>query len=114
MASRAVALNGSTDLQHEVERLRVAKTGLEVDLERAEDALCRQELCVLEGYLVAVWPAGDGTFIARCPTLHAVADGDSTEAAIASLKEAITAVRDGHASVDRPPPPKDVEARCLD
>ena len=114
MASRAVALNESADLQHEVERLRVTKARLEVDLDRAEDALCRQELYVLEGYLVTVWPASDDTFIARCPTLHAVADGDSTEAAIASLKEAITAVRDGHASLDRPLPPKDVEARCLD
>jgi predicted RNase H-like HicB family nuclease len=114
VASRVVALDATTDLQQELERLRVARTRLEVDLERAENALCRQELYILEGYLVAVWPAGDGTFIARCPTLHAVADGDSSEAAIASLREAICAVRDGHASLGRPLPPKDVEARCLD
>jgi len=114
VASKAAVLDEAADLQREVERLRVARARLEADLEQAEDALCTQELYVLEGYLIAVWPSSDGTFVARCPTLHAVADGDSPEAAIASLREAMAAVRAGHEHLGRALPPKDVEARCLD
>jgi hypothetical protein len=114
VASKAAVLDETADLRHEVERLRVARARLEADLGQAEDALCRQELYTLEGYLVTVWPVGDGSFIARCPTLHAVADGDSAEAAIGSLREAVAAVRDGHEHLGRALPPKDVVARCLD
>ncbi len=114
MATKAALVSEDVGLQHEVERLRVANARLEADLERAEDALCRQELFVLAGYLVVVWPADDGTFIGRCPTLHAVAQGDSVEGAIASLREAMDAVREGHEELGRPLPAKDVVARCLD
>ena len=114
MASKAAVLGETDSLQREVERLRVARARLEADLEQAEDALCTQELYILEGYLIAVWAAGDGTFIARCPTLHAVADGDSPEEAITSLREAVATVRQGHEHLGRALPPKDVGTRCLD
>ncbi len=114
MATKTPLVSEDAGLQHEVERLRVSNARLEADLERAEDALCRQELFVLEGYLVVVWPADEGTFIGRCPTLHAVVQEDSLEAALASLREAMGAVREGHEQLGRPLPPKDVVARCLD
>jgi len=97
----------AADLRHEVE-------ALEAEVERLEDQLANQEFHLLDGYVVAVAPVGDGTYIASCPTLHASVQEEGVQATLASLKDAVEVVRGAHEASGRPLPPKDVVARCLD
>lgn len=82
---------------------------LEQETERLENALLELELSVLQGYAVALWPVGDGTFLATCPRLHASVQEDSKEKALRSLTEAIKVVKDGMAHFGDPLPPPDIE-----
>jgi hypothetical protein len=97
----------------EVSRLMEENAELETEVERLQDALCNQEFYLVEGYIAAVWPVGDGSFIAKCPTLHAVVQEASSAAAVASLREAMDVVRVGHKGLGRPLPEEDVVTRCL-
>ncbi len=95
------------DLRREIE-------ALELEVERLEDQLADQEFHLLDGYVVAISPVGDGTYIASCPTLHASVQEAGIEATLAGLREAVSVARSAHAAAGRPLPPKDVVARCLD
>jgi len=90
------------------------KRSLEAALERAEHALAAQQFSILAGYVVTVWPVGDGTHIASCPTLHASVQEDNVDGALESLREAACVVREAHERSGRPLPAKDVDARWLD
>ena len=103
----SLAEASAADLRREAETL-------EAEVEWLEDQLAGQELYVLDGYVVAVSPVGDGAYIASCPTLHASVQEDGLEATLVSLREAVAVARDAHEASGRPLPPKDVVARCLD
>jgi predicted RNase H-like HicB family nuclease len=97
----------AADLRREVETL-------EAEVERLGDQLANQEFHLLDGYVVAVTPIGDGTYIASCPTLHASVQEEGLEATLTSLRDAIEVVKGAHEASGKPLPPKDVVARCLD
>jgi len=92
-------------------RARVAE--LEAQVESLEEALGRQEPYVLDGYVVSVWPMPDGEYLATCPTMHASVQEGSRAAALAGLREAVSAVAEAFAKRGRLLPPKDVTHRCL-
>ena len=94
--------------------LRRDNAALEAEVERLEDQIAQQEFYLLDGYVVAFSPVGDGTYIATCPTLHASVQEDSVDATLASLREAVATAKSAHELAGRPLPPKDVLAGCLD
>ena len=96
------------------EQLEARVEDLEAEIEGLEDALAGQEFYIIRGYIVAVRPVGDGTFIARCPTLHASVQERSSAEAIESLREAMQVAIAGRREAGSPIPPKDTDARCLD
>lgn len=97
----------------DVMELRAQIAALTEQVEQLEDALAGQEFYIVGGYIVTVWPVGDGTYIASCPTLHASVQEASRDEAIESVREAMGAVEKGFAQSGRPMPPTDVENRCL-
>jgi len=97
-----------------VARLQAEVRALEREVERLEDQLANEEFYVLDGYVVALSPVGDGTLIASCPTLHASVQEPGRDAALASLREAVDVAKSAHELAGRPLPPKDVLARYLD
>ena len=109
-------MSSVTDVQataEEVAALREHIAELEEEVEKLEDALCSQEFRLIWGYIVAVWPVGDGTYLATCPTLYASVQEDSQEAALASVREAMTVVREVSAEHGWPLPPRDVDSQWL-
>jgi predicted RNase H-like HicB family nuclease len=107
MATRGVAVKPATE-DAELARLRAENAELEQEVERLEDILFLQEFRVVEGYVVAVWAEEDGTFLATCNKLHATVQEDTKEQALVSVREAMTVVREGMASVGREIPVPDV------
>lgn len=95
-------------------RLMDHVTELEQEIQRLEDALCNQELYVINGYVVTVWPVGDGSYVGSCPTLHACAQASTLDEAIADLRDAMATAIEGRKRAGSPAPPKDVTNRCLD
>jgi predicted RNase H-like HicB family nuclease len=108
MATRGVAVKPAAE-DAELARLRAENAELEREVERLENALLDLQVSVLQGYAVALWPAGDGSFLATCPRLHASVQEDSKEEALRSLGEAMEVVKDGMAYFGDPVPPPDVE-----
>ena len=117
--SDAFAKKVGVDVRHEPLAARVAEleaenARLEAALESAEDGLATQEFRVLAGYIVTVWPVGDGTYVASCPTLHASVQEASKQRALQSLREAASVARAAYEDAGRPLPPRDVDAPWLD
>lgn len=84
---------------------------LEREVEQLHEALGAQTSFILQGYIITIRPVGDGTFIVRCPTLHAAAQEGSTERAIESLREAMEVSIAGRRQTGTPIPPEDLEAK---
>jgi hypothetical protein len=114
-AERAVvpAANGLTDVGARLVQLRAENEALSAEVERLENQVVGHESYVLDGYIVAVYPVGDGTHIATCPTLHASVQEPSPSQALQSLREAVSVVKAAHERSGRSLPPRDVVARCL-
>ena len=98
----------------EIADLRKLVAELEDQVEEVFTSVARQELYLLNGYMISVRPGTEAAFIARCPTLRAVAQGATFEETIADLKEAMIVSLAVYAESGEPVPPKDTEARCLD
>jgi predicted RNase H-like HicB family nuclease len=115
MASRGVAVK-PTAVSEEMARLRVQVEELRRDtrerdqeIEQLERTLFTQEFHVIDGYVVAVWPDDDGTFMATCPKLGATAQEDSKEEALRIVGEAMDVAREGMAYFGDLLPPRDFE-----
>ena len=80
---------------------------LEEEIEKLEVILFTQEFVLIDGYVVAVWPEDDGTFLASCNKLHATVQEATREEALRSVREAMEVVREGMATVGRGLPPRD-------
>ena len=96
----------------ESKRLREEIAELEKELEALNNAVAQQRLSVIDGYVVSVRADLEGGYLAHCPTLRAVAEGESAEAALQSLRDAMQASLDGHKHCGMPVPPEDTEAQC--
>ena len=108
MATSAVAAKPKP-ASAELARLRAENAELEREVERLENCLLDLEVLVLDGYAVALWPVGNGTFIGTCPRLHASVQEDSKEETLSSLQEAMDVVREGMATVGWEVPAPDVQ-----
>jgi len=81
---------------------------LEALVERFHESLSALEVLVVDGYLVKVWPdAEDGGYVAECPTVQCVSQGETRDEALAGVKAAMQEMVSGLADLGHPPPPKD-------
>jgi predicted RNase H-like HicB family nuclease len=99
-----LVLQGSRELQE----LRAENRALLAEIERLEDAFGEQKVHVVQGYVVLTWPAADGGFLGRCPTLHAVAKRATERDTLEDVGRAMAAVFEAHETMGKPLPPKDV------
>jgi hypothetical protein len=104
---KARSLPGMAALEARVAELEreVAALGGEVD--KRDDALFSQAFQIVEGYIVTVWPTGDGTYIARCPTLNTSDESEDPHRAVASVKDGVRLVLETLDDLGEPRPPKD-------
>ena len=85
---------------------------LEEEVDVVLMSFAQQELRVLDGYLIAVRPGVDVPVVAECPKLRAVAQGETEEAVLADLKDAMGFSLEYISEYGKPIPAKDVEDRC--
>lgn len=102
------------ELKARVRELEAEAAETERQNEALTEALCNQEFHVLDGYVVTVWPVGDGSYVASCPTLHVSVQEASKEEALHAVTQAAAAARNGRAHFGRPMPPRDLDQPCLD
>ena len=107
MATSSVAAKPKPD-SAELARLRAENEELEREVERLENALLGLELCVIQGYAVALYPI-DGGFIGTCPKLHASVHEATKEETLRSVEEAMEVVKDGMAYFGDELPSPDVQ-----
>ena len=98
-------------LQLEAERLMEQVAELEEEVEVILTSFANQEFRILDGYIVCVRPGIDVPFVAECPKLRAVAQGDTLEETLADLREAMNLFMECRQDHGKPIPPKDVEAQ---
>ena len=87
---------------------------LECEVEALEEALCNQELALVRGYIVTIYPGRNGRIIASCPTLHASVEALDRAEAVRRLGDAMSAVEGTFSANGIDLPPKDTDAKCLD
>jgi len=97
-------------LEAALEELRAENRALLAAIERLEDAFAEQKVHLVEGYVVPTWPAADGGFLGRCPSLHAVAKQPSEPEVLDDVGRAMAAVLEGYQTMGKAHPPKDVTA----
>ena len=97
-----------------VEELQQHVARLDNEIQALHTAAAKQEIYQLNGYFIAVRPGTAKAVVARCPTLRAVAQGDSLDEAIADLSEAMRVAIEGRQAAGRPVPLPDVQAKCLE
>ena len=98
----ADALSGSVRLMQEIARL-------EREVEALLTSFAHEELLVVDGYLVSVCPGVDIPFVARCPRLRAVAQGQTRDEALSELRDAMSEYL-AYATEAGDVPPRDVDA----
>ena len=98
----------------EIVGLRKMVSELEDEVEALQVSVSKQELFIVDGYLVCVRPGTTATLIARCPTLRAVAQGESLGAVIADLRDAMAVSIEGRRQLGDTIPEKDTESKWLD
>lgn len=92
----------------DVRRLVAELSELRAEVARLDHALYNQQFYLINGYIVHVWPVGDGTYIASCPRLHASVQEASIDEAIRSVCEAMECVKEGFASLGQELPAEEV------
>ena len=103
-----------TNTRGEVARLRKVIAQLEGDIEALNDSVLAQESFLMMGYIVLVRPDVDGGYLADCPTLHAVSEGDSFDDVIVNIRDAMMVAIEGREHFGTPIPPRDTDAKCRD
>ena len=117
MSAEALALKRSptkprpvsraSDLAAQVTTLQEQVAALEAEVERLQDALLEQEFHVIDGYVVAIWPAEGGTYVATCPRLHASDQASTAAEAVAKVRDAMGLAKTVLANRSRALPPRD-------
>ena len=90
-------------------RLWNVVAGLEREIEMLHNSIAEQRSFIMSGYIVNVRPDIGGGYVAHCPTLHAVADGESFNDSVGSLREAMEISIEGRRHFGSAIPPKDTE-----
>jgi predicted RNase H-like HicB family nuclease len=83
---------------------------LEARLERLQEAFASLGIGVVDGYFVKVWTDPDsGEWVAECPTVKVVAQGETREEALEAVAELTRAMLESLAEVGADVPTRDVQ-----
>lgn len=112
-------LENNRDLSNEVAilkdqcaELKASVADVEKQVDAVNAAIATQTSHLLLGYIVNVMSDVNGGYVADCPTLHAVSEGDSFEEAMTNIQESMQVAIEGRKHFGRPVPPKDTEVTC--
>ena len=114
-ATASVVTTFSLDplLLAQIGALRDRVRQLDDEVQTMHTAIAKEKLHIVDGYIISIRPDLDSGFIARCPTLHAVAQGETVDEAAASLRDAMETSMDGRRSSGSRIPVRDTEKTWL-
>ncbi len=105
MDARPVSAGPATSV-----RRAAAYGDLEARIERLQEAFCSLAIGVVDGYFVKVWTDPDsGEWVAECPTVKVVAQGETREEALEAVAELTRAMLDSLAEMGANVPPTDLQ-----